>query len=58
VFYSKESLDKNQITKYGFNKYGSNEMEQITIKNGMNVIEMIEIQKEKSYCLIAGIEKN
>jgi ubiquinone/menaquinone biosynthesis C-methylase UbiE len=53
VIYSKNFLDKIQYTKYGFNKYTIEEMEKITQENGMKVIETIEINKNKSYCIIS-----
>jgi ubiquinone/menaquinone biosynthesis C-methylase UbiE len=53
VIYTKEYLNKIIYTKYGFNKYGVEEIEKITKDNGMKIIETIEIKKNKSYCIIS-----
>jgi ubiquinone/menaquinone biosynthesis C-methylase UbiE len=53
VIYTKEYLDKIIYTKYGFNKYTVEEIKTITEKNGMEIIEIKEIQKNKSYCIIS-----
>jgi ubiquinone/menaquinone biosynthesis C-methylase UbiE len=53
VVYTKEYLDKIIYTKYGFNKYGIEEIKKITKDNGMKLIETIEIKKNKSYCIIS-----
>ena len=53
VIYTKEHLDKIMFSKYGFRKYSVGEMEKITIENGMEIIETIEIIKNKSYCIIS-----
>jgi hypothetical protein len=53
VIYTKEYLDKIIYTKYGFNKYTIGEIETISEKNGMKIIETIEIKKNRSYCIIS-----
>lgn len=53
VIYTKEYLNKIIYTKYGFNKYTVEELEEITKKNGMKIIKTIEIKKNKSYCIIS-----
>ena len=40
-------------TKYGFNKYGVEEIEKITKDNGMKIIKTVEINKNKSYCIVS-----
>ena len=51
--YTKEYLDKVVYTKYGFRKYSIEEIEKITEKNGMEIVESIEITKNYSYCIIS-----
>ncbi|AEF82453.1 class I SAM-dependent methyltransferase [Leadbettera azotonutricia] len=58
VIYTKEYLDKIVYTKYGFNKFSLEELEQLTVENGMNLIKTIEIQKNKSYCIISGMGRS
>ena len=53
VFYTKEYLNKIIYTGYGFNKYTLEEIENITQKYGMKIMEIIEIKKNKSYCIIS-----
>jgi ubiquinone/menaquinone biosynthesis C-methylase UbiE len=53
VVYTKEYLNKIIYTKYGFNKYGIEEIKKITKENGMKLIETIEIKRNKSYCIIS-----
>ena len=53
TIYSKEYLDKLIYTKYGFNKYTVEEIKNITNENGMKILEIIEIVKNKSYCIIS-----
>lgn len=53
VIYTKEYLNKIIYTKYGFNKYGVEEIEKITKDNGMKIIKTVEIKKNKSYCIIS-----
>ncbi|MDR1575301.1 MAG: class I SAM-dependent methyltransferase, partial [Treponema sp.] len=52
VIYTKAYLDKIIYTKYGFQKYTVEEIENITKDKGMEIIETIEIQKNKSNCII------
>ena len=54
VIYTKEYLDKMVFTKYGFKKYSVDEIKEFTEANGMKIIEILEIQKNKSYCIISG----
>ena len=53
AFYDKRHLDKIIFSNYGFNKYTIEEIEIITEKNGLKIIETIEIVKNKSYCIIS-----
>lgn len=53
VIYTKDFLDKLPYTKYVYNKYSVTELEKITKENGMELIETVEIIKNKSYCIIA-----
>jgi ubiquinone/menaquinone biosynthesis C-methylase UbiE len=53
VIYTEEYLNKIIYTKYGFKKYGVKEMENITKDNGMKIKDVIEIKKNKSYCIIS-----
>ena len=57
VIYSKEYLNKIIYTKYGFKKYTVEEIKNITEENGMKIIEIIEIKKNKSYCIISENKK-
>ena len=54
--YTKKYLDKIIYTKYGFNKYGVEEIEKITENNGLKIIETIEIKKDKSYCIVSKLK--
>jgi ubiquinone/menaquinone biosynthesis C-methylase UbiE len=56
LIYSKEFLDKIIYTKYGFKKNNVEEIIKITNENGMKIIETIEVEKNKSYCIISGME--
>lgn len=51
--YSKDYLDKLAYTKYGFKKHTIDEIKKLTVQNGMEIIETIEISKNKAYCLIS-----
>jgi SAM-dependent methyltransferase len=53
VIYTRKYLDKIVYTKYGFNKYTVDDIKNLTENNGMSIIEIIEIQKDKSYCIIS-----
>ena len=56
VIYTKNYLDKIVYTKYGFQKYTIEEIQNLTEKNGMTITETIEIQKDKSYCVISEVK--
>ena len=53
VMYSKEWLDKLPPTQYGFSKYTIEQIEKITIENGLKIERIFEIQRKKSFCIIA-----
>jgi ubiquinone/menaquinone biosynthesis C-methylase UbiE len=53
VIYTEEYLDKIIYTKYNFKKYSVKEMENITKNNGMEIKKIVEIKKNKSYCIIS-----
>jgi ubiquinone/menaquinone biosynthesis C-methylase UbiE len=53
VIYTKEYLDKIKYTRYGFNKYSKDDLIKITEKNEMKIKEIVEIKKNKSYCIIS-----
>lgn len=53
VIYSKQWLDNIKYTQYGFLKYTLKELEEATIRNGLNVIQVIETKKNISYCIIS-----
>jgi len=57
VIYTKEYLNKIIYTKYGFKKYTVKEIKDITEKNGMKINKIIEIRKNKSYCIISENRK-
>nr|WP_255949254.1 class I SAM-dependent methyltransferase [Brucepastera parasyntrophica] len=57
IIYTKEFLDKIIYTKYGFQKYTIEEIGKITEENGMRILDIVEITKKKSYCIIAGNKK-
>jgi len=51
TIYSKKHLEKLIITKYDFNKYDVNELAKLTIENGFELQKIVEIQKNKSFCI-------
>jgi ubiquinone/menaquinone biosynthesis C-methylase UbiE len=51
--YTKEFMDKIMYTKYGFNKYTITELEAVTKKQGMQIIQTIEIKHNTSYCVVS-----
>ena len=53
LIYTKEHLNKIIFSKYGFNKYNVEEIERMTMEYGMEIIETIEIIKNRSYCIIS-----
>jgi ubiquinone/menaquinone biosynthesis C-methylase UbiE len=54
VFYTKEWLEGIRYTSYGFNKYTLDELKEKTEESGFSILEVIEISKNKSYCIIAS----
>jgi ubiquinone/menaquinone biosynthesis C-methylase UbiE len=57
TIYTKEYLNKIIFTKYGFNKYSIENIIKITEENGMKIIKIVEIKKNKSYCIISENKK-
>jgi len=53
AIYTKEHLDKTKFSNYGFNKYSKEDILNLTEENGMKIIKLIEIIKNKSYCIIS-----
>ncbi|MBZ9609004.1 class I SAM-dependent methyltransferase [Clostridium estertheticum] len=53
VIYSKQWLDNIKYTQYGFLKYTPKELEEATLRNGLNVFQVIETKKNISYCIIS-----
>ena len=53
VMYTKEYFDKIIFTKYGFKKYTIEEIKKVTENSGMKIIKIIEIRKNKLYCIIS-----
>jgi len=53
AIYTKEYLDKTEFSKYGFIKYSKEDMLKLTEENGMKIKNIIEIKKNKSYCIIS-----
>jgi ubiquinone/menaquinone biosynthesis C-methylase UbiE len=51
--YTKEWLDNWIYTRYGFSKYSVEQITEITEKNGLKVVTVIEIQAKKSLCIIS-----
>jgi ubiquinone/menaquinone biosynthesis C-methylase UbiE len=51
TFYTKKHLEKLIITKYNFNKYDVAELEKLTVENGFELVEIVEIKKNKSYSI-------
>jgi SAM-dependent methyltransferase len=58
VLYTKKYLDKIVYTKYGFAKYTTDDITNLTENSCMSIIETIEIKKDKSYCIISKNTKN
>jgi ubiquinone/menaquinone biosynthesis C-methylase UbiE len=54
VIFTKDFLDKIIYTKYGFKKFDFNEIVKITVDNGMEIMKIIEIEKNKSFCIISS----
>jgi ubiquinone/menaquinone biosynthesis C-methylase UbiE len=57
VIYSKDFLDRIIYTKYGFKKNTFDEILNITKENGMKIIKTLEIEKNKSFCIISENKK-
>jgi ubiquinone/menaquinone biosynthesis C-methylase UbiE len=55
VIYSKQWLDNIKYTQYGFSKYTPKELEEATLRNGLNVFQVIETKKNISYCIISRV---
>jgi ubiquinone/menaquinone biosynthesis C-methylase UbiE len=53
VLYLKELLDKLPVTQYGYSKYTTEQIETATSKSGLKIEQIIEIQHNKSICVIA-----
>jgi len=53
AIYTKEYLDKTEFSKYGFIKYSKEDMLKLTEENGMKIKNIVEIKKNKSYCIIS-----
>lgn len=53
AIYSKQWLDNAKFTQYGFLKYTPEELEEATLRNGLNVFQVIETKKNISYCIIS-----
>lgn len=53
VFYSKKWLEGIKYTNYGFNRYTLEELKEKTKASGLEIEEVIEISKDKSYCIVA-----
>jgi ubiquinone/menaquinone biosynthesis C-methylase UbiE len=57
AIYTKEYLDNIIYTKYGFNKYYIKDIIKITKENGMKINKIVEIKKNKIYCIISENDK-
>lgn len=57
ILYLKELLDKLPMTQYGYSKYTSEQMEKITMKSGLKIENIVEIEQGKSICIIARKER-
>jgi ubiquinone/menaquinone biosynthesis C-methylase UbiE len=53
AIYTKNWLDKLIITKYGFSKFADGQLENETVQSGFSSVQTIEIQRNKSLCIIA-----
>jgi ubiquinone/menaquinone biosynthesis C-methylase UbiE len=56
VLYLKKWLDRLPITQFGFTKYTIEQIEKATANNGLKIESILEIQQEKSICVIAKKE--
>jgi len=57
AIYTKGYLDKIIYTKYGFNKYSIEDIKKVTEENGMKINKIVEIKKNKIYCIISENDK-
>jgi len=57
AIYTKEYLNKIIYTKYGFNKYSIEDLIKVTEENGMKINKIVEIKKNKIYCIISENDK-
>ncbi|MDR0912977.1 MAG: hypothetical protein LBM96_10305, partial [Methanobrevibacter sp.] len=53
VIYSKEWLSKLKVTDNYFNKYSIDEIKTLTKCSGLEIIDIIEIDKEKAFGIIS-----
>jgi ubiquinone/menaquinone biosynthesis C-methylase UbiE len=53
VLYLKEDLDKSPVTQYGFTKFTVEQIQKATNENGLKVERIIEVEAQKSVCVIA-----
>jgi len=53
VFSVKSHLNTLECTKYGFNKYTLEEVEKATENNGFNINNIVEINENSTYAIIA-----
>jgi ubiquinone/menaquinone biosynthesis C-methylase UbiE len=56
VIYLKEDLDKLPVTRYGFTKFTVEQIEKATTESGLKVERIIEIEPQKSVCVVARKE--
>jgi ubiquinone/menaquinone biosynthesis C-methylase UbiE len=56
VIYLKEWLDKLPVTRYGFTKFTAEQIENVTRESGLKIERIIEIEPQKSICVIAKKE--
>lgn len=54
VFYTKEWLERIRYTDYGFNRYTLDEIKEKTEESGFNILKVIEISKNKAYCIVSS----
>lgn len=55
--YSKQWLgNNNRYTKYGFSLYTIEELKEASLRNGLNVINIVETKKNASYCIVSKRE--
>ena len=57
AIYTKEYLNKIIYTKYGFNKYSIEDLIKVTEENGMKINKIVEIKRNKIYCIISENDK-